>query len=210
MTKRVLAASYILGGLLCASASSTQAADILSAAPGFKDDLRPSVYVVELGGFGVFEPSYEGSKRYLLSFKPIVDINKEGDRVWQFFPNDAIGYDLFETDNFHAGPAANLSLQSRFHNPDIDFQFGIGTQDDKAADALSKQINGMLPIVRGMVGANAKNDPNAGVALEVMKTLQASQQGAVVIVRGVITEAVLDEAAKNSGKSNPKLQRPNQ
>ena len=119
MTKRALAASVYWAG----SFAPGQAQRKPRTFP-FKDDVRPSVYIIELGGYGVFEPSYEGSKRYLLSFKPIVDINKEGDRVWQFFPNDAIGYDLFETANFHAGPAGNLSLQSRFHSPDIDFRLG--------------------------------------------------------------------------------------
>ena len=71
------------------------------------------------------------ARKDLLSFKPIVDVNKEGDRVWQFFPNDAIGYDLIQTANFHAGPAANLSLQSRFHSPDIDFRLGRPTLPSK-------------------------------------------------------------------------------
>ena len=58
MTKRVLATSRILGALLCAGASAAQAADL-----SLKDDVRPSAYIIELGGYGVFEPSYEGSKR---------------------------------------------------------------------------------------------------------------------------------------------------
>ena len=89
-----------------------------------KDEMPPSVWIVEFGGYGVFEPTYLGSRYYGLSFKPEVSIRKEGDKEWLSFPNDALDYSLYETDNFRAGPAANLSLVSPLHGQDIDLRLG--------------------------------------------------------------------------------------
>jgi MipA family protein len=119
MTKRRLAvALQALGAFLCA-AFVARAADLSQ-----KDDVQPSVWIVELGGYGVFEPLYEGSKRYNLTFKPQIDIREAGDREWLSFPNDAFDYSLFETANFRAGPAVNVTLQSRHHGEDIDLRLG--------------------------------------------------------------------------------------
>jgi hypothetical protein len=90
---------------------------------------------------------------------------------------------------------------------DIDFQFGIGTRDKNAADVLAKQINGMIVFVRGMVGANANQDPKAQAALEVMKTLQASTQETTVLVRGQVAAAVLEEMMQKAAASGRKLQK---
>jgi len=103
---------------LCA-ASYARAVDVPHPLEG-----TPSVWIVELGGYGVFEPTYLGSRHYTGSFKPQIDIREEGDREWLSFPNDAIDYSLYETDNFRAGPAANISLQSRLHGQDIDLRLG--------------------------------------------------------------------------------------
>ncbi|WKW52095.1 MipA/OmpV family protein [Rhodomicrobium lacus] len=84
----------------------------------------PSVWIVELGGYGVFEPTYLGSRRYGGSFKPQIDIREAGDKEWLSFPNDAFDYSLYETNNFRAGPAADISLQSRLHGQDIDLHLG--------------------------------------------------------------------------------------
>ncbi len=83
-----------------------------------------SVWIIDLGGYGVGEPTYLGSSRYTGSFKPQVDIFELGDREWLTFPNDAIDYSLLETDNFRAGPAGTVTLQSRFHGQDIDLRVG--------------------------------------------------------------------------------------
>ncbi len=140
----------------------------------------------------MFEPSYEGSKRYLLSFKPIVDINKEGDRVWQFFPNDAIGYDLFETDNFHAGPAANLSLQSRFHSPDIDFQFGkadVNLQGGVFAEYYPvANVRTRVEALQGLTG-------NTGFAVNLMADYIWKPAADWTLTAGPRTQIVNDEYA---------------
>jgi outer membrane protein len=108
--------------MLCALACAAGPSRALEfSAPG---DLPPSAWVISLGGYGVLEPTFEGSKRYILGFKPEIDIRRASDREWLSFPNDALGYNLLETANFHAGPAANITLQSRFHGQDIDLRIG--------------------------------------------------------------------------------------
>jgi MipA family protein len=92
-------------------------------------NLPPSAWVIGVGGYGVLEPTYEGSKRYILGFKPDIDIRRASDREWLSFPNDAVGYNLWETANFHAGPAGNITLQSRFHGQDIDLRIGRADVD---------------------------------------------------------------------------------
>ena len=94
-----------------------------------KDDLPPSAWIVELGGYGVLEPTYLGSKYYNLGFKPLVGFRQAGDREWLSFPNDAFDYNLYETANFRAGPAGNLTLQSRLHGQDIDLRLGKADVD---------------------------------------------------------------------------------
>jgi hypothetical protein len=89
----------------------------------------------------------------------------------------------------------------------IDFQLGIGTRDEKAADVLSKQINGAMAMVRGMVGANAKNDPNAQAAAEVLKTVQATTQETTVLVRGQVSAEVFEQAMKNASEESSKFRK---
>jgi outer membrane protein len=87
-------------------------------------DIPPSAWIVTLGGYGVLEPTYEGSKRYILGFKPQGEIRQAEDKEWLSFPNDGVDYNLFETSKFRTGPAANITLQSRFHGQDIDLRIG--------------------------------------------------------------------------------------
>ncbi len=89
-----------------------------------KDGDIPSVWLIGVGGYGVFEPTYLGSRKYTMSFKPQIDVRQAGDKEWLSFPNDAFDYNLYETDNFRAGPAASLTLQSRLHGQDIDLRLG--------------------------------------------------------------------------------------
>jgi outer membrane protein len=93
------------------------------------DDVPPSAWIVDLGGYGVIEPTYEGSKHYILSFKPQVDIWRAGSQEWLSFPHDAVTYSFYETSNFRAGPAAGLTLQSRYHGEDIDLRLGKADAD---------------------------------------------------------------------------------
>ena len=113
-----------LAGAVACAAGDARALDITS--PG---DAPPSAWIVDFGGYGVLEPIYEGSKRYTLGFKPQIDVWRAGDREWQSFPNDAIGYPLYETSNLRAGPAGTISLQSADHGQDIDLRLGKAEVD---------------------------------------------------------------------------------
>jgi MipA family protein len=93
------------------------------------DNVQPSAWIVDLGGYGVLEPSFEGSKHYVMSFKPQVDIWQAGSKEWLSFPHDAVTYSFYETNNFRAGPAALLTLQSRYHGEDIDLRLGRADAD---------------------------------------------------------------------------------
>jgi outer membrane protein len=117
--RRAIGASFMLACLLPLTIDKAAGADLSD-----NGGAVPSVYIVELGGYGVFEPTFEGSSRYQMGFKPIFDFYKVGDRVWLSFPNDAFTFDLYETANFHTGVAGDISLQSRHHDNDIDLRLG--------------------------------------------------------------------------------------
>ncbi|MGO9473330.1 MAG: MipA/OmpV family protein, partial [Rhodomicrobium sp.] len=113
----------LLCALACASGGA-RAFEITSI-----DDAPPSAWIVDFGGYGVVEPIYEGSKRYIPGFKPQIDVWQAGSREWLSFPNDAVGYALYETSDFRAGPAGALTLQSPYHGEDIDLRLGKAEAD---------------------------------------------------------------------------------
>jgi len=92
-------------------------ADILDGSgPSYKD--TPGNYwVVTLGGYGVAEPAFLGSKDYIASGRPIIDIHAAGAREWLTLPNDAFSLTLYQTGNFRAGAAGDY-LNNRTHNDD--------------------------------------------------------------------------------------------
>ncbi|MGA8772078.1 MAG: hypothetical protein WB610_17110, partial [Rhodomicrobium sp.] len=103
VSSRLAAVLAALGAVFCAG--SVCAVDVDFA---LKDDLPPSAWIVELGGYGVLEPTYLGSKYYNIGFKPLLGFRQAGDREWLSFPNDAFDYNLYEAADFRAGPAGNL------------------------------------------------------------------------------------------------------
>jgi outer membrane protein len=113
--------------MLCAAAGAAASSHALEFSR--PNDLPPSAWIVTLGGYGVLEPTYEGSKRYILGFKPQFEIRQASDKEWLSFPNDGFDFNLYETSNFRAGPAANVTLQSRFHGQDIDLRIGKADVD---------------------------------------------------------------------------------
>ncbi|WP_290986942.1 MipA/OmpV family protein [Hyphomicrobium sp.] len=64
--------------------------------------------IVTIGGWGNISPEYSGSKHYDFGGSPIIDIRHVGSREWLSLPSDGIDYELFETDNFRAGPVGTL------------------------------------------------------------------------------------------------------
>ncbi len=118
---RLRSGAWVTCSALCAAIAMSAFFD--AAMAGEKDG-PSSVYVIELGGYGVFSPTYEGSKSYNLGFKPIIDFHEAGDRVWFSTPDDSFTIDLFETRNFRVGLAGDISLQSRTHNENLDLRLG--------------------------------------------------------------------------------------
>ena len=125
MRSGLAAASAAIYAVVCAGAPA-RAVDVDFS---LKDDLPPSAWIVEVGGYGVFEPTYLGSKFYNFGIKPLVGFHQAGDREWLSFPNDAFDYNVYETQDFRAGPAGNLTLQSRLHGEDIDLRLGKADVD---------------------------------------------------------------------------------
>ncbi len=125
MRSRLAAVSAALCAVFCAG-TPVCAVDVDFS---LKDDLPPSAWIVEVGGYGVLEPTYLGSKYYDLGFKPLLGFRQAGDREWLSFPNDAFDYNLYETADFRAGAAGNLTLQSRLHGEDIDLRLGKADVD---------------------------------------------------------------------------------
>ncbi len=125
MRSRLAAISAALCAVFCLGAP-VRAVD---ADFSLKDDLPPSAWIMEVGGYGVLEPTYLGSKSYGLGFKPLLGFRQAGDREWLSFPNDAFDYNLYETADFRAGAAGNLTLQSRLHGEDIDLRLGKADVD---------------------------------------------------------------------------------
>ena len=105
-----------------------RAADLI-APPSLPDNPPPTAWIIDLGGFMVAEPTYDGSSHYTCGSKPWIDIRRAGDREWLSLPYDAVGHAVYETDNFRAGPAASITLQSRFHGQDIDLRLGSASVD---------------------------------------------------------------------------------
>lgn len=120
------------------------------------DNAPPSAWIVDFGGYGVVEPIYEGSKHYILGFKPQIDVWEAGGREWLSFPNDAVVYSLYETDNFRAGPAGTLTLQSPYHGEDIDLRLGKA-EADLAGGAFAEYyplafIRTRIDLLQGVTG----------------------------------------------------------
>src|SRR5271166_4968081 len=119
--QHVIATAF--GTLMCMPGSAW-AWDIYSL-----DQATPSAWIVDMGGYGVLEPTYEGSKHYILSLKPQIDVWQAGSKEWPTFPNDAVSLSVYETPDFRAGPAGILTLQSRYHGQDIDLRLGKADVD---------------------------------------------------------------------------------
>jgi MipA family protein len=75
------------------------AADVASGT-----DAKPALWIITLGGYGVYEPKAEGSKTYQATGRPIFSFRKSTDRDWLQLPNDGFDYEIIETDQLRAGP----------------------------------------------------------------------------------------------------------
>ena len=87
---------------LALAATSAAAQDVPAA---------PAGTIVTIGGYGVLQPKFEGSKGREFAFKPILNWRKPGDRVWLDLPNDGLEFEFVETDDFRAGAVGNIRFQ---------------------------------------------------------------------------------------------------
>jgi outer membrane protein len=117
----------------------------------------PGTWIVEIGGYAMAEPHFEGSSHYGPGLKPIIDIHQAGDRQWLTLPNDAWDYALFEGRNYRAGPAGDISLQSRHHSQNVDFRLGradFETQIGGFAEYwLRPNFRTRAEVLRGVTGS---------------------------------------------------------
>jgi MipA family protein len=108
--KRVACVAALLGF----GAGSAVAADLSSGPVSYKD--APGNYwVVTIGGYGVIEPAFAGSKDTVFTGRPIVDVRRAGSKEWLTLPNDSFGIAVYETGNFRVGVAGDY-LSHRSHN----------------------------------------------------------------------------------------------
>lgn len=190
MAKRMASAAFVAIGIACCFASS------VAAGPdaGASGDIRPSAWIVELGGYGIFEPEYLGSNRYSLGFKPIIDVHKPGDRVWLSFPNDAFTYDLYETANFHAGVAGDLTLQSRRHGENFDLRLGSADVNLRGGGFAeyypTPSIRTRVEVLQGLTG-------NTGLAANLSADYIWKPDQALTLTLGPRTQIVNDEYASD-------------
>ncbi len=85
-----------------------QAAHAQDVDPTSPNSSASSDWIVTLGAWGNFSPEYSGSNRYDLGGSPIIDFRRLGSREWLSLPQDGIDYELFETENFRAGPVGAI------------------------------------------------------------------------------------------------------
>lgn len=77
---------------------------------------------------------------------------------------------------------------------DIAFQLaGTATDADSAAE-MAKKANGGIALAKLFIGQQAKNDEKLEMVVNVLDTLKISSQGQNVVLRGVVSQAVLEKA----------------
>jgi outer membrane protein len=140
------------------AAGSAQGADIFDGTPLSLKDAPGSYWVVTLGGYGGGEPLFPGAKGLTSTFRPIVDIRREGDKEWLGLPNDAVNLTLYQTGNFRAGAAGDL-LQNRDRSDDsalkglrnIDYTLELGAFAEYYPVPF---IRTRVELLQGVTGSN--------------------------------------------------------
>ena len=128
---RQAAACFAFLGL---SVGAAQATGLWGDNPvSLKDGPGGSYWSVTIGGYGAAEPAFPGSKDYAASGRLILDVHRDGDRLWLTLPNDAATITLYEAGNFRFGAAGDY-IMSRTQNDggaavglhDIDYTIEVG------------------------------------------------------------------------------------
>ena len=82
--------------------------DLNANSPDVAAAAATSDWIVTLGGWGNYSPEFDGSRHYDFGGSPIIDFRHVGSKEWLSLPKDGIDYELFETNNFRAGPVGNI------------------------------------------------------------------------------------------------------
>lgn len=98
----VLLATAIACGVPQAAGAQDAHADPFVAPAG------SSPWIVTVGGWANISPDYSGAKNYDWGGSPILDFRPVGAKEWLALPKDGIDYELFEADNFRAGPVGTI------------------------------------------------------------------------------------------------------
>ena len=101
---RLAAVSAAFCAVFCAG-EAARALDL-----SLKDDLPPSAWIVELGGYGVLEPTYLGSKYYNVGFKPLIGFRQAGDKEWLSFPELILRLQSLRNHGFSCRPGRQSHL----------------------------------------------------------------------------------------------------
>ncbi len=88
------------------------------------ENAQPSAWIVDFGGYGVAGADLRRLEALHNGLQAADRCLEAGSKEWLTFPNDAIGYAVYETSDFRVGPAGTLSLQSAYHGQDIDLRLG--------------------------------------------------------------------------------------
>jgi outer membrane protein len=136
-------ATAVCAGILLAIATSAYPQTCIAQEAA--QNIQPSTsadWVVTIGGWGNFAPKYEGSDEYVFGGTPIIDVHRLGSKEWLSLPKDGLDYELIETENFRAGPVA-------------DIRWGFGTVDERGL----KEVGGTGLDLSIEVGAFAEYWP---------------------------------------------------
>lgn len=117
---------HVAAGLRLSAASLLFAGALVSADPSNAQEApgqrlqaaSQSDWIVTFGGWANISPDYSGSSHYGFGGSPMVDVHRGGEKEWLSLPGDGLDYELVETDNFRAGPVA-------------DVRWGFGQTDDR-------------------------------------------------------------------------------
>jgi outer membrane scaffolding protein for murein synthesis (MipA/OmpV family) len=88
-----------MSGTAAEAAENAASPSAAIAAPGL---------IVTIGAFAIYEPDFEGAKRYETVARPVFNVRRPGQRVWLDVPDDGIDFEFVETSNFRAGPVGAL------------------------------------------------------------------------------------------------------
>jgi MipA family protein len=111
---RNLTLSICVASGIALSCGTGFAADLAADYGGSLKDAPASGWVVTLGGYGVAQPNFPGSKDYDFVFQPYGEVHRAGESGGLSLPNDAFGITLYSAGPFRFGAAGNYNWGRHF------------------------------------------------------------------------------------------------